>query len=169
MIFKSALIGATAIAIALTGFDQRPAAAASDGRLAIAPHNGGVDEISAARKRPRGVNPAVPLAAFGVLAGTIASVAAANRRREYYDSYYHAPAYYGGPAYGYSGPPAYQYYAPPPRPHYDYYSRWGGSGGQPSYHGPNVNVPGATNYGQAAGQNGQQGPGSFQGSTGGSN
>jgi hypothetical protein len=158
MILKSTLIGATAIAIALTGFDLRPAAAASDGQRAIAQHKGGVDEISAARKRRRGVNPAIPLAAFGALAGTIASVAAANRHREYYDNYYHAPAYYGGPAYDYNGPPAYQYYAPPPRPHYDYYSRWGGSGGQPGYRGPNVNVPGATNYGNAAGQNGQAPP-----------
>ena len=35
--------------------------------------------------------------------------------------------------------------------HRDYYSRWGGSGGQPGYHGPNVNVPGPTNYGNAGG------------------
>ena len=77
--------------------------------------------------------------------------------------YYEEPAYgyYGG----YAGPPAYQY-APPAyhsRPVYqqrDYYSRWGGSGGQPGYRGPNVNVPGPTNYGNAAGQNGQAPPAS---------
>ena len=161
MTLKSTLIGATAIAIALTAFDMRPAAAASDGQLAIAQYHGGVDEISAARKRRYRGNPAVPLAAFGALAGTIASVAAANRRREYYDGYYHAPAYYGGPAYGSYGPPAYQYYAPPPRPHYGTYG-----GG---YRGPNVTVPGGPYYGNAAGQNGQQGPGSYQGSGGGSN
>ena len=71
-------------------------------------------------------------------------------------------------AYGYyDGPPAYQYYAPQPRAYHlppghggrnDYYSRWGGSGGQPGYRGPNVNVPGPTNYGNAAGQNGQMPP-----------
>src|SRR6476660_5058092 len=124
MILKSTLIGVTAIAIALTSFDVRPAAAASDGGAAIVKQKVSADELSAARKRRRGVNPAVPLAAFGTLAGTIASVAAANRRREDYGGYYHAPRYYGEPAYGsdgYGGPPAYQYYAP--RPHHDYYSR----------------------------------------------
>ena len=113
----------------------------------------------------------MPLAAFGAIVGTIGAVAAANNRRAYYDSYYHAPryGYYEEPAYGYyggyAGPPAYQY-APPvyhSRPVYqqrDYYSRWGGSGGQPGYRGPNVNVPGPTNYGNAAGQNGQAPPAS---------
>jgi hypothetical protein len=166
MTIKSALIGATAIAIALTtSSDLRPAVAASQGGPAIVKQKAGADEIGAARKR-RGYrgNPAVPLAAFGALAGTIATVAAANRRREYYDGYYHAPRYYEEPAYGYYGGPAYgppaHYYARPAYPQHDYYSRWGGSGGQPGYRGPNVNVPGPTNYGQAAGQNGQQGPAS---------
>ena len=178
---KSALIGATAIAIALTSFDLRPAAAAPQGGPAIVKQNAGADEISAARKRRRAVNPAVPLAAFGAILGTIGAVAAANERRAYYDSYYHAPryGYYEAPAYGYygggyAGPPAYQY-APPAyhsRPvyqHRDYYSRWGGSGGQPGYRGPNVNVPGPTNYGNAAGQNGQQPPTGTSAMTGGSN
>ena len=93
MTIKSTLICATAIAIALTSFDLRPAAAAPQ----------------------------------------------------------------GGPAYGYYAPPAYQY-SRPAYQHRDYYSRWGGSGGQPGYHGPNVNVPGPTNYGNAAGQNGQMPP-----------
>jgi hypothetical protein len=171
MTVKSVLIGATAIAIALTSFDLRPVAAAPEGGPAVVKQNAGADEISAARKRRYRGNPAVPLAAFGALAGTIATVAAANNRRAYYDSYYHAPryGYYEAPAYGYygggyAGPPAYQYYAPPvyqARPvyqHRDYYSRWGGSGGQPGYRGPNVNVPGPTNYGNAAGQNGQAPP-----------
>jgi hypothetical protein len=170
MTTKSALIGVTAIAIALTSFDMRPAAAAPEGGPAIVKRNAGADEISAARKRRYRSNPAVPLAAFGAILGTIGAVAAANNRREYYDGYYHAPRYryYEEPAYGYYGgygPPAYQY-APPAyhsRPVYqqrDYYSRWGGSGGQPGYRGPNVNVPGATNYGNAAGQNGQAPPAS---------
>ena len=169
MSMKSALIGATAIALALTSFDLRPVAAAPLGGPAIVKQSNGAVEISAQRTRRRGVNPAIPLAAFGAIVGTIATVAAANRQREYDDSYYHAPrAYYGGgPAYGYyEAPPAY-HYAPPARAYHlppghggrnDYYSRWGGSGGQPGYHGPNVNVPGATNYGNAAGQNGQMPP-----------
>ncbi len=39
MILKSTLIGATAIAIALTSFDLRPAAAAPEGGPAIAKQN----------------------------------------------------------------------------------------------------------------------------------
>jgi len=159
MILKSTLIGATAIAIALTSFDLRPAAAAPEGGAAIAKQNAGADEISSQRKRRRqGVHPGVPLAAFGAIIGTIGAVAATNSRRDYY---YDEPAYYGGgPAYGYAAPRAYHYQqAPAHQRHYgapahqgrDYYSRWGGSGGQPGYRGPNVNVPGATNYGNAAG------------------
>ena len=150
MTIKSALICATAIAIALTSFDLRPAAAASDG-AGIAQQT--ATDFSAARKR-RGYrgNPAMPLAAFGAIAGTIAGIAAANSQRGYYERHY-----YGEPAYGSYGPPA-QYYERPVYQQRDYYSRWGGSGGQPGYRGPNVNVPGATNYGNAAGQNGQAPP-----------
>ena len=164
MTTNSALIGVTAIAIALTSFDLRPAAAAPQGGPAIVKQNVGVDEISAQRKRRYRGNPAVPLAAFGAIIGTIGAVAAANAQREYYDSYYHAPRYYGGPAYGYyggyAGPPAYQY-APPvyqSRPVYQQRDHYRGWGGRPGYHGPNVNVPGPTNYGNAAGQNGQAPP-----------
>jgi hypothetical protein len=166
MIIKSTLIGATAIAIALTSFDLSPAAAAPQGSPAIAKQNSGADEVSAARKR-RGyrTNPAVPLAAFGAIIGTMGAVAAANSRRDYYAPGYYEEPVYGG--YGYAGPRAYHYQqAPVYQRHYgapaqqgrDYYSRWGGSGGQPGYRGPNVNVPGATNYGNAAGQNGQAPP-----------
>lgn len=157
MTMKSALIGATALAVALTSFDLHPAAAAPQSGAAIAKQTVSADEISAARKRRR-VHSGAPLAAFGAIAGTIAGIAAANARRDYYaPGYYGAPAYYDDvPAYGYSAPPA--YYGGPVYQHRDYYSRWGGSGGQPGYHGPNVNVPGATNYGNAAGQNGQAPP-----------
>ena len=163
MTTKSTLICATAIAIALTSFDLRPAAAAPEGGPAIAKQTAGADEMSAARKRRRGVNPAIPLAAFGAVVGTIGAVAATNARRDYYERHYYAPRYYGEPAYGTYGPPAYQYHSAPVYQHrvypqHDYYSRWGGSGGQPGYRGPNVNVPGPTNYGNAAGQNGQQMP-----------
>jgi hypothetical protein len=177
MILKSTLIGATAIAIALTSFDLRPAAAAPEGGPAIAKQSA-VDEVSAQRKKRsrRGVHPGVPLAAFGAIIGTIGAVAAANNRRDYYERRTYAPGYYeepaygyygGGPAYGHAAPRAYHYQqAPVYQRHYgapahqgrDYYSRFGGSGGQPGYRGPNVNVPGATNYGNAAGQNGQAPP-----------
>ncbi|MEJ0078903.1 MAG: hypothetical protein WDO17_26425 [Alphaproteobacteria bacterium] len=158
MTLKSALIGATAIAIALTSFDLRPAAAAPQGGPMIAQQQSDATDFSAARKRRYRGNPGAPLAAFGAIVGTIGAIAAANSRREYYER-----PYYGGPAYGYYDAPAYQYQSAPVYQHRgypqrDYYSRWGGSGGQPGYHGPNVNVPGATNYGNAAGQNGQAPP-----------
>ena len=153
MTTKSALIGATAIAIALTTFDQRPAAAGSAG---ITAQN--AMEVGAARRWRRG-NAEVPLAAFGALAGAMVSIAVAQRRREADYGPYYGPHVYG-PRYG---APAYRPYGR------DYYSRWGGSGGQPGYHGPNVNVPGATNYGNAAGQNGQAPPLTGGASVGGSN
>jgi len=162
MTTKSMLLCATALAVALTSFETRPAAAGPQGGPAIAQRPSGDTDLSAARKRRR-VYPGAPLAAFGAIAGTIAGIAAANARRDYYERHTYAPGYYGAPvyedvpAYGYYAPPAYQYSAPVYQ-HRDYYSRWGGSGGQPGYHGPNVNVPGATNYGQAAGQNGQMPP-----------
>jgi hypothetical protein len=179
MTLKSTLIFATASAIALTSFDLRPAQAAPEGGPAIVKQNAGGDEFSSQRrKRRRGVNPAIPLAAFGAIIGTIGAVAAANSRRDHYG--------YGAPAYGYyDAPPAYQYYEQPvyhrgyqhrdrgyqQRGHQqrDYYNRWGGSGGQPGYRGPNVNVPGPTNYGQAAGQNGQAPPPVVNAAPGGSN
>ena len=55
------------------------------------------------------MHPGVPLAAFGMIAGTIAGIAAAERRRDYYERpYYGTPHAYGG--YGYAQP---QVYAPP--------------------------------------------------------
>ena len=80
MTSKTALIFATTAAIALASFDMRPAAAAPEGGPAIVKQNAGADEFSSQRKRRRGrgVNPAVPLAAFGAIVGTIGAVAAAN-------------------------------------------------------------------------------------------
>jgi hypothetical protein len=112
---RTALILATTAAIALGGFEMRPAAAAPEGGPAIA-KNAGADDFSAQRKRRRGVNPAIPLAAMGALIGTIGAVAAARRERDYY---YERPYY--GPGYGYyGGAPAYQYAQPQPyvRHHY---------------------------------------------------
>ena len=102
MFSKSALALTTAAAIALTSFDLRPAQAAPEGGPAIAKQNS-ADEFSAQRKRRRGrgVHPGVPLAAFGMIAGTIAGIAAAERRRDYYERpYYGNPYAYGG--YGYA-------------------------------------------------------------------
>ena len=163
MTLKSTLTCATAIAIALTSFNLTPAAAAPVGGPALATPDSGATDFSAARKRRRGVNPAIPLAAFGAVMGIVGGIAAAERRRDYERHYYYEEpqAYYGGyggPAYGYHAPRAYR--QAPVSQHRDYYSRWGGSGGQPGYHGPNRNVPGATNYGNAAGQNGQAPPSS---------
>jgi hypothetical protein len=118
MTAKTALILATTAVIALGGLDMRPAAAAPEGGPAIAKQNAGADELSSQRKRRRGrgVNPAIPLAAFGALIGTIGAIAAANRHRE---------VYYGGGPYYYAEPqyvPAPQYYVAPqyhvaPRPY----------------------------------------------------
>jgi hypothetical protein len=118
--FKSTLVAATAAAIALTSFDLRPAAAAPQAGSAIV-KNSGADELSAARKkRRRGVHPGVPLAAFGAIVGTIAGIAAAERRREVYQQPY-AYGQYGpapGFAYGQYGPaPGYVYEAPVAAPY----------------------------------------------------
>lgn len=110
MISKTALIFATSAAIALGTFDLRPAAAAPEGGPAIAKQNAGADEFSSQRRRRgRGVHPAVPLAAFGAIIGGIATIAAANRRREVY-YYGGGPHYYGGGPYYYAEP---QYVQPP--------------------------------------------------------
>jgi len=90
-------------------------------------------------------------AAVGGAIGAIVGAGIATADNRYYGDPAYGPGYYAPPAYHYSRP-AYQ--------QRDYYSRWGGSGGQPGYRGPNVNVPGPTNYGNAAGQNGQAPPAS---------
>jgi len=126
MTSKTALILATTAAIALGGFEMRPATAAPEGGPALVKQNAGADDFSSQRKRRRGrgVNPAVPLAAMGALIGTIGAVAAARREREYYyERPYYGPGYgyYGGaPAYQYAQPQPYarQYYAPQARHHY---------------------------------------------------
>jgi hypothetical protein len=124
MLSKSALVVTTAAALALVSFDLRPAAAAPQSGPAIAKQNAGADEFSSARKRRRGVHPAVPLAAFGAIAGTIAGIAAAERRRDYYERrhYGYYGGYYGSPAYA---PYAYQGFGPPLAPG-PAYPHWGG-------------------------------------------
>lgn len=65
-----------------------------------------VTDFSARRRHYRGNGGAAALAAFGMIAGTIATIAANERRRDYYDRY-------GYGYYGYAPPP-------PPRPYYGY-------------------------------------------------
>jgi hypothetical protein len=127
--FKSTLVLTTAFAIALTGLELRPAAATPESGPAIVKQNAGADEFSAARKRRRGrgVNPAIPLAAFGAIVGTIGGIAAAQQRRDYYERYYDGP-YQGG--YVYEQP----YVAPAPVYQHHGYQR--GYQGPPGYRGP---------------------------------
>jgi len=64
-----------------------------------------VTDFSARRRHyHRGHGGAAALAAFGMIAGTIATIAAEERRRDYYDRYGY---------YGYAPPP-------PPPPYYGY-------------------------------------------------
>jgi hypothetical protein len=135
---KSTLVLTTALTIALTGLDLRPAAAAPEGGPAIVKQNAGEFEFGAARKRRRyRGNPAIPLAAFGAIVGTIGSIAAEQRRRDYYERYDDAP-YRGGYVYGggpvYQGRPVYQ-----SRPVYHggpVYRGGAGHQGPPGYRGP---------------------------------
>jgi hypothetical protein len=129
--FKSTFVLTTAIAIALTSLDLRPAAATPESGPAIVKQNGGEFEFGAARKRRRyRGNPAIPLAAFGAIIGTIGGIAAAQQRRDYYERQYDGP-YYGGHVYHqpYAAPaPVYRQYHHAPqrsfagRP-YDYVPR----------------------------------------------
>ena len=149
MFSKSALVLTTAAAIALTSFDLRPAQAAPESSPAIGKQNG-ADEFSAQRKwrRGRGVHPGVPLAAFGAIVGTIAGIAAAERRREYYER----PYAYGAP-YGYV-PQVYapQVYAPQVYEQPHGYAQPYGYAPHAYRHHPGV-------YGHPRGGYGQQGDG----------
>jgi hypothetical protein len=132
--FKSALVAATVAAIALTSFDLRSAAAAQQAGAAIV-KNSGADELSAARKqRRRGGHPGVPIAAFGAIVGTIAGIAAAERRREFYERPY---GYYGaGPGYVYEAPVAATPYAYGPQYGYGHQGYRHGGYGHGGYRGP---------------------------------
>jgi hypothetical protein len=110
---KSMLVLTTALTIALTSLDPRPVAAAPEGGPAIVKQNAGEFEFGAARKRRRyRGNPAIPLAAFGAIIGTIGSIAAAQSRPAYYyddGPYVDGPVVYDQP-YVYDEP---TYYASP--------------------------------------------------------
>lgn len=135
--FKSALVFTTAAAIALTSLDLRPAAAAPEGGAAVAKQDTAATDLSAARKRRRGrgVNPAIPLAAFGAIIGTIGGIAAEQRRRDYYERYYDGP-YEGG--YVYQQPRVYHQPYSAPAPVYRHYGQGprGNLGGRPYDYGP---------------------------------
>ena len=86
MVWRFTLIGATAIAMALTNFDLCPSAWA---QAAVHAHQK-PEPLAPARKRR--ANPAVPFEAFGALAGAATSIAAAEHLREGYGPYY-SPSY----------------------------------------------------------------------------
>jgi hypothetical protein len=136
--FGCGAVLATVAAVALAAIEPSVAMAgtatpSSKGLLVNHGISGNTD-VSAARRRHygRGNGGAAAMAAFAGIVGTIGAVAAAQERRDYYES---GPAYYdGGPAYygggpAYYGSPGYGYYgggygAPDPY-HYNRYSRGG--------------------------------------------
>lgn len=134
MLPKSAVVTIIAVAIGATGL--QPAAAASAPQSGVAIAMPAAQDFSAVRKKRRGYGHGVPLAAFGAIAGTIAGIAAAERRREYYER----PYGYYAPGYVYEAPVAAPYgYAAPAYHHYGYHG--GGYHGGPRHFGaaPHVN------------------------------
>jgi hypothetical protein len=136
---KANLVVTTAAAVALAGFTVQSAAAAP--QVSVVTKNvsntasqSQAQDFSAARKKRRGYGRGFPIGAFGAIVGTIAGIAAAESRREYYavpNGYYepgyaYGPGYTYGPGYAYEpsyadegpvyeapvGPPAYVYAAP---------------------------------------------------------
>jgi hypothetical protein len=104
---------ATVMAVALTAVEPSMAFAGSAPKangISAASGTSGATDISARRRYYRGGGGAAAAAAFAGIVGTGLAIAAAQNRRDYYDSYgyYDAPpAYYGGgPAY-YGGGPYY--------------------------------------------------------------
>jgi hypothetical protein len=97
-----------------------PAAPASKGVSATAAKSDATDFSSARRRRYyRGGGSAAGLAFMGMALGTIAAIAAQQRREDYYNSYGYygyGPGYYGGGPYYYGGGPYYYgrryYYRP---------------------------------------------------------
>jgi hypothetical protein len=127
---KGMMAAAGAVAIALGSMSALPAAAdqpnakpSAVDRIGLNAHD--MTEFSGAKRRARRVvrrNDQAAMQAFFGIAGTIATIAAAERyRRDYYRYGYHP--YYGPPPYPYYGP---HYYYPQPyyyhRPRY--YPYW---------------------------------------------
>jgi hypothetical protein len=94
----AALVAGVMLVTALP-FTAAQAASPKAKQPQLAPASDTVTDISARRRYRNGGNPAAALAAFGLIAGTIATIAANDRRRDYYDRGY---GNYGAPrAYGY--------------------------------------------------------------------
>jgi hypothetical protein len=69
-------------------------------------------DFSAAKRRYRPANHAAAAAVMGAFIGTVGTLIAEQRRRDYYEQYY-APRYYGYPQGYYGGPYPYRgYYNP---------------------------------------------------------
>lgn len=107
---KRTIAGVTAAALALTAVGVTPGFAGSAPKQ-VSMKQGDI-EVSSARRHRRGPGPAAALGAFAAIAGTIGSIAAAQRYRDYSYGYYdapyaYAPGYYGGP---YAVAPSYGYY-----------------------------------------------------------
>jgi len=117
---------ATVAAVALTAVEPTMAFAGSApaGKAAAVTTSHGISVATdiSARRRYYGVGGAAAAAAFAGIVGTGLAIAAAQSRRDYYDSY----GYYGGPAY-YDGGPAYYggpvYYGG--GPYYGYHHYYG--------------------------------------------
>jgi uncharacterized membrane protein YedE/YeeE len=96
---------ATVVAVTLTAVPPSIAFAGSaSSAKGVTASTGTSDatDISARRRYYRGGGGAAAAAAFAGIVGTGIAIAAAQNRRDYYDSYGYyggAPAYYGGPAY----------------------------------------------------------------------
>jgi len=117
---------ATVAAVALTAVEPTMAFAGSApaGKAAAVTTSHGISGATdvSARRRYYGGGGAAAAAAFAGIVGTGLAIAAAQSRRDYYDSY----GYYGGPAY-YDGGPAYYggpvYYGG--GPYYGYHHYYG--------------------------------------------
>jgi len=99
---------ATVAAVVLTAIDPMAYAASAprDWGATVASGTSDATDISARRRYYRGGG-AAAAAAFAGIVGTGLAIAAAQNRRDYYDSYGYyggGPVYYGGgPYYGYGG------------------------------------------------------------------
>jgi hypothetical protein len=117
---------ATVAAVALTAVEPSMAlagsAAPSVKALTASAGTSDATDISARRRHYRGGGGAAAAALFAGIVGTGLAIAAAQSRRDYYDSY----GYYGGPVY-YGGSP--YYYGD------GYYGGYGYRSGVPRYRG----------------------------------
>jgi hypothetical protein len=101
---------ATVTALALTAVEPSMAVAGPAKEKGLTAATGTSDATDfSARRRYYGGGGAAAAALFAGIVGTGIAIAAANSRRDYYDSYGYyggGPVYYGGPAY-YGGGPYY--------------------------------------------------------------